>query len=84
MDPVSLDPKKLTSRTFPMCWISGSHGNDKEECYCPQRQRGPRHQLSSPAQKLRSWVRIALEALISLCVFCVCVVLWVGRGLATG
>jgi hypothetical protein len=47
---------------------------------------GLRHEPSSPARKLGSWVRISLEAWMFVCVrlFCVCVVLCVGRGLATG
>jgi hypothetical protein len=44
---------------------------------------GLRHELSSPARKLGSWVRIPLEAWISLCVYSVCAVLSVGSGLAT-
>jgi hypothetical protein len=42
------------------------------------------HDLSSPTPTLRSWVRIALEAWISMCLSRVCVVLSVGSGLATG
>jgi hypothetical protein len=43
--------------------------------------RGLRHELSSPAGTLGSWVRISLEAWISrLCAFVLCV----GIGLATG
>jgi hypothetical protein len=33
-----------------------------------QRPRGKRHELSSPAQKLGSWVRISIEACMSVCV----------------
>jgi hypothetical protein len=39
---------------------------------------------SSPARTLGLWVRIALEAWICVCLLCVCVVLCVGSGLATG
>jgi hypothetical protein len=39
--------------------------------------RGLRHELSSQDQTLRSWVRILLEALISVHLFCVCTVLCV-------
>jgi hypothetical protein len=48
--------------------------------------RGLSHELSSLARTLESWVRIPLEARKSvlLRLFCVCVVLCVGRGLATG
>jgi hypothetical protein len=49
-----------------------------------QRPRGLRHKPSSPARTLWSWVRIPLEAWISVCVYSVCVVLCVGSGLATG
>jgi hypothetical protein len=48
-------------------------------------RRGLRHEPSSPARTLGSSVRIPLEAWLSLCVYsCVCVVLYVGSGLATG
>jgi hypothetical protein len=45
-----------------------------------------RHQVSSLARTLGSWVRIPLKAWVSvLCAFILCcVVLYVGRGLATG
>jgi hypothetical protein len=47
-------------------------------------RRGLTHELSSPAQTLRSWVRIPFEALVSVCaLFCVCDVLCVATGLAT-
>jgi hypothetical protein len=46
--------------------------------------RGLRHELSSPAPTLRSWVRILLEAGMFVCVYSVCVVLCVGSGLAAG
>jgi hypothetical protein len=42
-----------------------------------------RHELSSLAQTLELWVRIPLEAWMFVCVYSVCVVLCVGRGLAT-
>jgi hypothetical protein len=46
---------------------------------------GVRHELSSLSRTLGSWVRIRLTAWMS-CVrlFRVCVVLYVGNGLATG
>jgi hypothetical protein len=37
--------------------------------------RGLRQELSSPAETLRSWVRIPLEAWMSMCVYSVCAVL---------
>jgi hypothetical protein len=41
-------------------------------CICrSQWPRGLRHELSSPAQTLGSWVRIPLEARMSLCVYSV-------------
>jgi hypothetical protein len=46
--------------------------------------RGLRCELSSLARTLGSWVRIPLKAWMSLCVYCVCVVLCVGSCLATG
>jgi hypothetical protein len=42
--------------------------------------RGLRHELSSPAQTLGSWIRIPLETWLSVCVYSVCL----GSGLATG
>jgi hypothetical protein len=53
------------------------HGADRSD-------RGLKHELSSPAPTLRSWVRIPLEAWMYVCLFCVCVVLCVDSGLATG
>jgi hypothetical protein len=48
--------------------------------------RGLRHELSSLTRPLWSWVRIPLRACmlsVYMCLFCVCVVLCLGRGLAT-
>jgi hypothetical protein len=45
--------------------------------------RDLRRELSSPAHILRSWVRIPLEAWMSVCLFSIYVVLRVGNGLAT-
>jgi hypothetical protein len=43
------------------------------------------HELSSVARKLGSWVRIPHKAwMFDVCIFCVYVVLCLGRGLATG
>jgi hypothetical protein len=36
--------------------------------------RGLRHEPSSPARTLGSWVRIPLEVLMSVCVYSICVV----------
>jgi hypothetical protein len=47
--------------------------------------RGLRHELSSLAGTLGSWVRLPLKVwMFALCAFILCVVLCVGRGLATG
>jgi hypothetical protein len=43
--------------------------------------RGLRHELSSLARTLGSWVRIPLEAWMSVCVYSVFVL---GSGIATG
>jgi hypothetical protein len=48
--------------------------------------RDLRHELSSLARTLGSWVRMALKAWmfgVCMCLFCVCVVLCLGRGFAT-
>jgi hypothetical protein len=53
----------------------------------PQWSRCLRHELSSFARKLGSWVRIPLKAwMFGVCMrlFCVCVVLCLGSGLAMG
>jgi hypothetical protein len=42
-----------------------------------QRPRCLRHELSSPAQTLGSWVRIPIEALMSVCVYSVFMLLFV-------
>jgi hypothetical protein len=46
--------------------------------------RGLRNELSPPAGTLGSWIRITLEALMSVCVYSLCTVVCVGSGLATG
>jgi hypothetical protein len=38
---------------------------------------GLRHELSSPAQTLGSWVQIPLKALMPLCAYSVCVLFYV-------
>jgi hypothetical protein len=55
------------------------------EIWCrSQWPRGLRHEMSSPAQPLGSWVRIILEAWMSVCVYSVLLLSRVGSGLATG
>jgi hypothetical protein len=73
------------------CWV---HPNNKFVIFytafkgCIFRSQWPRclrHELSSPTRTLGSWIRIPLQALdVSVRLFCVCVVLCVGNGLATG
>jgi hypothetical protein len=46
--------------------------------------RALKHEPSSPARALGSWIRIPLEAWMSVCVYSVCAVLCVGKGVATG
>jgi hypothetical protein len=46
--------------------------------------RNLRHEPPSPAQTLRSWVRMPLEAWMFVCVYSVFVLFCVGSGLATG
>jgi hypothetical protein len=56
-----------------------------EEARCrSQWPRGLRHELSSSARTLGSWVRIPLEVWMSVCVYSVFVLSCVGSGLATG
>jgi hypothetical protein len=50
----------------------------------PQWPRGLRHEISSPAWTLGSWVRIPLEAWMFVCVCSVFVLSSVSSGLATG
>jgi hypothetical protein len=50
----------------------------------PQWPRGLRHELSSLARILGSWVRMPLKSWTCVCVDSVSVVLRIGRGLATG
>jgi hypothetical protein len=55
------------------------------ENYCrSQWPHSLRHELSSPAQTLGSWVRIPLKAWMSVCVYSVCAVLRVGSGTVKG
>jgi hypothetical protein len=46
--------------------------------------RDLRHELSSSARRLRYWVRFSIEARMFEGVYSTCVVLRIGRGLATG
>jgi hypothetical protein len=46
--------------------------------------RGLRHEPSPPTRTLGSWVRIPLEAWMSVCIYSVCAVLYIGSGLTTG
>jgi hypothetical protein len=46
--------------------------------------RGLRHEMSSPAQTFRSWVRISVEAWVSVRVSSLFVLSCVGSGRATG
>jgi hypothetical protein len=57
--------------------------DDKAVVYygADQWPRGLRHELSSPAQTLGSWVRIPLETWMSLCIYSVCAVPCAGSGL---
>jgi hypothetical protein len=51
-----------------------------------QQPRGLRHELSSLTRALGSWVQIPLKAwmfVVCMRLFCVCVVLCLGSGLAT-
>jgi hypothetical protein len=50
----------------------------------PQWPRGLRHEMSSPAWTLGSWLRIPLDAWMFVCVYSVFVLSCVGSGLATG
>jgi hypothetical protein len=54
-------------------------------CRRSQWPRDLRHEPSSPARTLGLWVRIPFKGMdVYVCLFCVCVVLCVGSGLATG
>jgi hypothetical protein len=52
--------------------------------YICEKPHGLKHELSSPAWTLGCWVRIQLDAWMSVCVYSVCVVLCVGRDPTTG
>jgi hypothetical protein len=81
-------PKRLLIqyiRTYPHIWRpsppSATWGRAMPWWQGTQWPRGLRHELSSVARTLGSWVRIQLKAWMSvLCAFILCV----GRGLATG
>jgi hypothetical protein len=60
---------------------------EEEEMYTVSRSqglRGLRHESSSLARTLGSWVRIPLKAWMFVCVYSVFVLFCVGMGLATG
>jgi hypothetical protein len=71
------------------CWEgkerSASQWIPLQRAHCrSQWQRGLRHELSSLARILGSWVRIPLKAWMSVCVYSVFVLPCIGSGLATG
>jgi hypothetical protein len=75
---LSLTPPNKTKRKINVYEYSTFQGR-------PQGLSDLRQELSSPAQTLRSWVRIPLETwMCLLSFFCVYVVLCVGSSLATG
>jgi hypothetical protein len=76
---------KHVALKFRLPFLSGLHGFISCDCYKRRSewQRGLRHELSSPARTLGSWVRIPLKAWMSVRVYSLCVFLRVGRGLAT-
>jgi hypothetical protein len=78
---------RLVSHSDPVAIGGNSHilqDTSVNECvYRSEWPRGLRHELSSLARKLRSWVRIPLKTWMSVWVYCVCVVLCVGSGLVT-
>jgi hypothetical protein len=70
----------ILSQINPVHTTASSLSNTQTLCRS-QWPRGLRHELSSLARTLGSWVRILLGAWMSVCV---CVALCVGSGLATG
>jgi transposase InsO family protein len=89
---VSLFSRIYNHLNFKTMWevqILTGNGEDRlgdlgsNECWS-QWPRGLRHELPLLARTLRSWVQIPLKAWMPVCVYFVCVVLCVGRGLATG
>jgi hypothetical protein len=56
-------------------FIIGVLLSDVSGCPLADHSGSLRHELSSPAQTLGLWVRIPFEALMSVCVYSVCVVL---------
>jgi hypothetical protein len=77
-DALIIVPFSLESRA------SGAWKPSNKVTFLPSRSQWPRsvrHEMSPPAQTLGSWVRIPLEAWMSVCVYSVFVL---GSGLATG
>jgi hypothetical protein len=70
----------LTLRTLSFCLHSIINSYDSQSR--SQWPRGLRHELSSPARTLGSWVGIPLKTWMSVCVYSVFVLSCVGRGLA--
>jgi hypothetical protein len=58
--------------------------DDQIKDHGSQWSRSLRHDISSPARTLESWVRIPLEAWKSAHVYCVFALPRAGSGLATG
>jgi hypothetical protein len=87
--------KLLTSLESPIKEMSGENTCVTESTHCinkatprvgsrSQRPRGLRHEPSSSARTLGSWVQIPLKAWMSACIYSVFVLSCVGSGLATG
>jgi hypothetical protein len=74
----------ISSKSSLTDWLVRQLFNDPKSTACrSQWPRGPRHEQSLPARTLGSWVRIPLEAWMSVCVYLCCSV-YTGSGLATG
>jgi hypothetical protein len=67
-----------------MKWNEFNLNNSKDRTSWSQWPLGLRHEMSSPAWILESWVPIPLEAWMFVCVYPVFVLSCVGSGLATG
>jgi hypothetical protein len=83
MDLLQIDDK-LRTRQSIFCTYCHDFGVTIDRVWIGEWPRVLRHELSSPARRLGKWVRIPLEAWMSVCVYSVCAVLCVGRGLSTG
>jgi hypothetical protein len=85
-DPEDWDDMSLRNVGLTSNWLHGVISQEIVQ-YSRGRSQWPRRlkdELSSAAWTLESWVRISLEALLSVCVYFICVVLCVGSDLATG